>query len=135
MSLHATTVAVDGRALAIAGPSGAGKSSVAAQMIALGAGLVCDDLTVVSQEDGRITAAMPPHGAPAIALRGLGIVPMAVIGPTRLVGIVWLQRGTGALPNPETLTIRDVDVSLLRQPADSHLAAKLILWLRAHAIS
>jgi len=45
--IHASAVEVDGLAFLIAGPSGAGKSSLAAGLIAVGARLVSDDLTVV----------------------------------------------------------------------------------------
>lgn len=42
--LHATAVALDGRAVGFLGPSGAGKSSLAAFLVSRGAGLVTDDV-------------------------------------------------------------------------------------------
>jgi hypothetical protein len=59
--LHASAVAVDGRALAFLGPSGAGKSSLAAGFVQQGAELLADDFLVVRREDGRYltTAAYP----------------------------------------------------------------------------
>lgn len=45
--LHACAVEVNGRGVLIAGQSGAGKSTMAAALIAAGAGFVADDLTVL----------------------------------------------------------------------------------------
>lgn len=45
--LHACAVEVDGRGVLIAGQSGAGKSTMAAALIAAGAGFVADDLSVL----------------------------------------------------------------------------------------
>jgi hypothetical protein len=55
--IHATTVAIDGKALLIAGPPGAGKSTTAAALIAHGARLVSDDLSVIDpfSSDGTVT--------------------------------------------------------------------------------
>lgn len=73
-TLHATTIAVQGRALLILGPSGSGKSSLALQMLALGADLVADDRTRLTLHDGQIWAEAP-SGLPAvIEARGLGLL-------------------------------------------------------------
>ncbi len=140
LSVHATTVAVADRALLITGPSGSGKSGVAAQMIALGADLVTDDLTVLSpgmsDRDGdgslvkRVIAEMPARGVAAMELRGLGIVPMTVAGPTSLAGVLLLEPMQSRLPKPETVLLCGVQMPLLRHPATADLAAKLILWLK-----
>jgi len=52
--LHASAVAIDGTAVAIAGPSGAGKSTLVATLVSRGAGFLTDDVCVVSElEEGR----------------------------------------------------------------------------------
>ncbi len=51
--LHASAVAIDGRALAIVGDSGMGKSTLAAALCEDGARLVSDDLLRVDESDGR----------------------------------------------------------------------------------
>ena len=54
--LHGSAVAVDGAAVAVIGPSGAGKSTTAAALLDLGAELLSDDVVVVDDSDGRLTA-------------------------------------------------------------------------------
>jgi hypothetical protein len=53
LTLHASAVQVEGRALAFAGPSGSGKTTTAALFCAAGAGLVSDDVLHV-EIDGHI---------------------------------------------------------------------------------
>ena len=53
--IHASAVARDGRAVAIAGPSGAGKSTLAALTCLGGADIVTDDVLRVSVDDGAAT--------------------------------------------------------------------------------
>lgn len=50
--LHASTVAIDGVAVAFVGPSGRGKSTLAAALARRGHPLIADDLTVIATEEG-----------------------------------------------------------------------------------
>ena len=53
MSLHASAIAIDGRALAFVGPSGSGKSTMAAAFACLGRAVMTDDvLALVENEAG-----------------------------------------------------------------------------------
>ncbi|HEX8907528.1 MAG TPA: hypothetical protein VF771_21985 [Longimicrobiaceae bacterium] len=54
--LHASAVAVDGRALLVVGAPGAGKSTTAAALAALGHPLVADDVVALRAGDGGIEA-------------------------------------------------------------------------------
>lgn len=54
--LHASAVALDGRAYAITGPSGTGKTSTAFHALMLGAGLVTDDVLAIEVREGVPTA-------------------------------------------------------------------------------
>jgi hypothetical protein len=58
--LHASAVAVDGRAVAFVGPTGAGKSTVAASFATNGAQLLADDF-VCLREDARGFLAVPSY--------------------------------------------------------------------------
>jgi hypothetical protein len=60
--LHATVVAIGGRAVGLLGPSGSGKSTLSAFLLAWGAGLVTDDMLRVTFADGgAILAHSGPH--------------------------------------------------------------------------
>ncbi len=51
--LHASAVAIDGRAVALVGPSGCGKSSTAAAFARLGYPVLTDDIAALSEDGNR----------------------------------------------------------------------------------
>ena len=75
-TLHASTVALDGRAVIISGPSGSGKSDLALRLLDRGFVLVSDDQTVVKKDGERLIATAPPTIAGKLEVRGIGIVEM-----------------------------------------------------------
>jgi serine kinase of HPr protein (carbohydrate metabolism regulator) len=75
-TLHASTVACEGRAVLIAGPSGSGKSDLALRLLDRGFTLVSDDRTIVKREGDRLVATPPPNIAGKLEIRGIGIVDM-----------------------------------------------------------
>jgi serine kinase of HPr protein (carbohydrate metabolism regulator) len=75
-TVHASTVALDGRAVLISGPSGSGKSDLALRLIDRGFSLVSDDQTIVKRDGDRLIATAPPTIARKIEVRGIGIVQM-----------------------------------------------------------
>lgn len=94
-SIHATTVAIDGKAVLITGPSGSGKSDLALRLIDRGFMLVSDDQTLVRREGDRLFASAPATIAGKLEIRGIGIVEMENAGDVPTVLIVEL---TGAVP-------------------------------------
>jgi hypothetical protein len=54
--LHASAVAVDGRAVALIAASGTGKTTIAAHLVAAGADLLADDVLAVTAGAGGVTA-------------------------------------------------------------------------------
>jgi hypothetical protein len=54
--LHASSVAVDGRAVAFVGPPGAGKSTTAAALAKRGHPVLADDVTAIREVDGKFYA-------------------------------------------------------------------------------
>jgi serine kinase of HPr protein (carbohydrate metabolism regulator) len=75
-TLHASTVALDGRAVLISGPSGSGKSDLALRLLDRGFVLVSDDQTIVRKDGNRLLATAPPTIAGKLEVRGIGIVDM-----------------------------------------------------------
>ena len=73
-TLHASTVAIDGRAVLITGPSGSGKSDLALRLLDHGFALVSDDQTIVRRDGARLIASAPPSIAGKLEVRGIGIV-------------------------------------------------------------
>jgi len=73
-TLHATTVALDGRAVLISGPSGFGKSDLALRLLDRGFVLVSDDQTIVKKDGTKLVATAPPTIAGKLEVRGIGIV-------------------------------------------------------------
>ncbi|MGI8611804.1 MAG: HPr kinase/phosphorylase [Sphingomicrobium sp.] len=75
-TVHASTVATEGRAVLISGPSGSGKSDLALRLLDRGFNLVSDDQTIVRLEGDRLVASPPPNIAGKLEIRGIGIVDM-----------------------------------------------------------
>ena len=129
--LHATTVAAAGRGLLILGPSGAGKSSLALQMLALGAGLVADDRTIVRARDGRLWADCPPAIAGGIEARGIGLLRAPQVGLVPLAHAVDLgQTETERLPPPRQISVMGVELDLVLGSPTGHFPHALMLLLR-----
>src|SRR5215203_5858792 len=72
--VHATAVAIEGRAVLLRGPSGAGKSDLALRLIDAGARLVSDDQSALSRRGEVLIVAAAPAIAGLFEARGLGIV-------------------------------------------------------------
>src|SRR5580765_1080507 len=72
--LHATAVAIDGRAALLRGRSGSGKSDLALRLIDAGARLVTDDQSVLSRRDDAIIVCPPARISGLMEVRGIGIV-------------------------------------------------------------
>ena len=73
-TLHASCVAIGGRAVLIEGRSGSGKSDLALRLIDRGAFLVSDDQVIVRRDGARVLATPPDTIAGKLEIRGLGIV-------------------------------------------------------------
>jgi serine kinase of HPr protein (carbohydrate metabolism regulator) len=73
-TVHASTVAIEGRAVLNTGPSGSGKSDLTLRLLDRGFTLISDDQTVVRLDGDRLIASPPPPIAGKLEIRGIGIV-------------------------------------------------------------
>ena len=98
-TLHASTVALDGRAVLITGPSGAGKSDLALRLLDRGFVLVSDDQTIVRRDGDRLLASAPPNIAGKLEVRGVGIVDMDAQSDVPIALLVELTSDIQRLPD------------------------------------
>ena len=97
-TLHASTVAIDGKAVLITGLSGSGKSDLALRLIDRGAVLVSDDYTIVSRSDDALTACAPSSIKGKMEVRGVGLLPMPVRDNIPIAMIIDLVAPVTRLP-------------------------------------
>jgi len=98
-SIHASSVAIGGRAVLIAGPSGSGKSDLALRLLDRGFTLVSDDRTLVRRFGARLIASAPPQIAGKLEVRGIGIVEMEAKGDIPVALVVELTSDIERLPD------------------------------------
>lgn len=98
--LHASTVAIDGRAVLIEGVSGSGKSDLALRLLDRGAELVSDDYTLVKRLPQGLAAAAAPNIAGKIEVRGIGVVEMPYRENVPVALLVSLGAPPARLPEP-----------------------------------
>jgi serine kinase of HPr protein (carbohydrate metabolism regulator) len=133
--VHASCVAVEGRAVLIGGASGRGKSDLAFRLIDRGARLVSDDCTLVTPAEGRLTAAAPATISGRIELRGVGILSLEPVSGVPVCLYVDLDRAPERLPEPATRILAGVplpDIALAALEASAPL--KLEAALRLHGL-
>ncbi len=134
-TLHASAVAVDGKAALITGASGTGKSALCLQMVALGAGLISDDRTLVLLRNGHpVASALKPIRG-LIEARGVGLLRVEPAPAAPITLIVDLdQTETARLPPERTRDLLGCKLPLLHRVDGLHFAPALMLTLRGGRI-
>jgi serine kinase of HPr protein (carbohydrate metabolism regulator) len=132
--VHATAIAIDGRAVLLRGPSGAGKSDLALRLIDRGARLVADDQAELRRTGERVMVRAPAAIAGLIEVRGVGILRVEPVAEAALAMCVDLVLSAEVERLPE---IRSEDVlglavpSIALSPFEASAAAKLRFALGA----
>ncbi|HAR51983.1 HPr kinase/phosphatase C-terminal domain-containing protein [Roseovarius nubinhibens] len=129
-SIHASCVALGGRALLIRGASGAGKSALALELISRGAALVSDDQTILRREGDQVIASAPPSIKGRIEARGVGLLHAPEAGPSEVAALVDLsQVECERLPPARETDILGVTLPVIHRSDMTCFPAALILYL------
>ncbi|WP_380788640.1 HPr kinase/phosphorylase [Sphingomonas sp. R86521] len=115
--MHATAVAIGGRAVLIEGPSGAGKSDLALRLIDRGAALISDDQTLVVRSGKILVARAPTEIAGRIEVRGIGIVTMPHVDDVPVGLMVRLDRQVERMPDRRIRRVAGIEVRELHVDA------------------
>lgn len=135
--IHATSVAIGGRALLLAGPSGSGKSDLALRLIDRGALLISDDYTLLDARDAGLYACAAPAIAGKIEIRGIGIEDMAFAAEAPVALMLLLDSEPERMPPEavETRTLLGHDIPAFPfAPFETSAPIKAELALRDHGL-
>ncbi|MBB4154092.1 serine kinase of HPr protein (carbohydrate metabolism regulator) [Sphingomonas jinjuensis] len=130
-TVHATCVAIHGRAVLIEGRSGTGKSDLALRLIDRGAVLVGDDRVRIEAAGGRLVAHAVPTIAGRIEVRGVGIATLPFLAEAPVALLVMLGAPVKRLPEPMTRRLAGVDIPAIALDAfEASTPIKIELALR-----
>ncbi|HEX6442847.1 MAG TPA: HPr kinase/phosphatase C-terminal domain-containing protein [Stellaceae bacterium] len=133
--IHATAVAIDGRAVLLRGPSGSGKSDLALRLIDAGARLIADDQSQLERLGNQIVVRPPTAIAGLIEVRGIGIVKLAPVmeAPLALLADLVPAETIERLPAARLEQILGLELPLIAiAPFEASAVAKFRLALRVY---
>jgi serine kinase of HPr protein (carbohydrate metabolism regulator) len=126
-TVHASTVALDGRAVLITGLSGSGKSDLALRLLDRGFALVSDDRTIIRRDGPRLIASAPPNIAGKLEIRGIGIVDLSHVEDVPVSLLVELSGDIQRMPDEDhRRAILGVDLPLVHIDATAASAASKV---------
>jgi HPr kinase/phosphorylase len=130
LQLHASTVVINGKAVAIVGPSGSGKSALAFKLLSLGATLLADDITWLEATQTALITSCPPALSGRIEARGVGILNAipAPAAPLHLVVDLGVDE-PARLPEHKAITLLGHDIALLHTAAIDHFADVIVHYM------
>jgi RNase adaptor protein for sRNA GlmZ degradation len=134
-TIHATAVALDGRAVLLLGPSGAGKSDLALRLIDRGWRLVADDRVVLTPTGDGLIAAAPAALADLIEVRDVGILAEAT-GAATVALAIDLDAPPERLPEPGARAFGGVMIPVIAlDPRPQSAPLKVERALRRHGLA
>ncbi len=98
-TVHASTVASQGRAVMIIGLSGSGKSDLTLRLLDRGFNLVSDDRTLVRRDGDRLIASAPPTIHGKLEIRGIGIIDLESVQDVPVALLIELTSDIERLPD------------------------------------
>ena len=130
-AVHASSVAMDGRAILITGVSGSGKSDLALRLIDRGFTLISDDQTLVRRDGDRLIASAPPTIRGKLEIRGIGIIEVETANDVPVALLVELTGDIQRLPDDSReRPILGINLPLVTIDATTaSAAAKVVLAL------
>jgi serine kinase of HPr protein (carbohydrate metabolism regulator) len=132
--VHATAVAIGGRAVLLRGASGSGKSDLALRLIDAGARLISDDYSQLRRENKAILVRAPEPISGLIEVRGLGILRVEALAeaPLALIADLVAPQDVERMPEPYSETIFGLSIPLVEvAPFEASAPAKLRFALAA----
>ncbi|MGZ8285404.1 MAG: HPr kinase/phosphorylase [Allosphingosinicella sp.] len=108
--VHASCVAIGGRAVLLAGRSGAGKSDLAVRLIDRGAALVSDDYTELRCVGETLLARAPETIAGKIELRGVGLIALEPAADVPVCLYADLDAPPDRLPDAATIRLAGLEI-------------------------
>lgn len=128
--VHASCVAVEGRAVVITGSPGSGKSSLALDLMAHGAVLVSDDQTVLTQRDGHLWASAPDALLGLIEARGTGLLQATTTRAPVVLVVDLDQSEPDRLPPTRKCALAGHEFDLILGRTNPNLASHVLQYLR-----
>ncbi|MBB4615947.1 HPr kinase/phosphorylase [Sphingomonas abaci] len=129
-TIHATCVAIRGRAVLISGPSGSGKSDLALRLIDRGAVLVSDDYTILTRTGDELCATPPATIAGQMEVRGIGVIARPYMTDIPVALIVRIDAEVPRMPDDRRHAILGVairEIALAPFPAATPIKIELAL--------
>ena len=134
--VHATAIAIGGRAVLLLGPPGSGKSDLALRLIDRGARLIADDQVELQATPRGLLAQPPATIAGLIEVRGVGIAPAAHVSGIPVALAVDLAEVPVRHPDPAARDFAGVEVPLLALDAfELSAPLKVEAALRLHGLA
>ena len=113
-TIHASAVAILGRAVLLYGRSGSGKSDLALRLIDRGAMLISDDYTLCHAREDGLFASAPGSILDKIEVRGLGIINMPSVQDVGIALLINLESDVDRFPlDRDTLMIAGCSVPVI----------------------
>lgn len=131
-NIHATAVAVGGRAILLLGKSGAGKSDLALRLIMnKNAVLIADDRVDIQSVNGVLKASCPKNIQGLLEVRGIGLCKFPFLERADVALAVLLSENAEEierLPEKETISFLQTEIPLIKLcPFEVSAAEKVIV--------